>query len=99
VQTAPRPTRAEATDIANCVLDGADGFVLCAQTVRGSQPRATVATVAGICREAERVFDRASHFDRVMALADVRLLLPPRNTLWLTCTTWTLYWKASYWVV
>ena len=48
--TAPRPTRAEATDIANGVLDGVDGFLLGAETLRGKYPEATVRTIASICR-------------------------------------------------
>ena len=64
----PRPTRAEATDIANSVLDGADGFLLGAQTTRGACAVAAVRVVVGICREAERCFAFERHFERTMAL-------------------------------
>jgi Pyruvate kinase, barrel domain len=74
-QEAPRPTRAEATDIANSVLDGADAFILGAQTMRGHHPADTIRTVVGICREAEAQFDFEANYDRVTAaLSEVRAL-------------------------
>lgn len=61
--TAPRPTRAEATDVANAVLDGTDGVLLGAETLRGKYPGITVKTVLAICRQAEEVFDYSGHFE------------------------------------
>lgn len=47
----------EATDVANAVLDGVDGIVLGAETLRGLHPVLTVETVAKLCHAAERHFD------------------------------------------
>ena len=59
---ATRPTRAEATDVANAVLDGVDGFVLGAETVRGLYPIEVVQCVQSISVEAEKVFNHRRFF-------------------------------------
>lgn len=75
----PRPTRAEASDVANAIFDGSDLVMLSGETAVGKYPVKAVETMAAIIEEAEEHAAEWGHFDTGLS-AD----LSYENSLYLT---------------
>lgn len=59
----PRPTRAEASDVANAIFDGTDAVMLSGESANGSYPVEAAQTMAKICQSAEKNINYANLID------------------------------------
>ena len=92
--TAPTPTRAEVTDVANAVFDGTSAVMLSGETAIGDNPVAVVEAMARITRRAEREFDYEGWGERLGKQQMAGLHDAPMTTR-ITSAITAAAWRAS----
>ncbi|OGN61893.1 MAG: pyruvate kinase, partial [Chlamydiae bacterium RIFCSPHIGHO2_12_FULL_49_11] len=104
-----RPTRAEASDVANAIFDGTSAVMLSGETAAGKYPIQAVSMMDMIVQEAEREFDYIGFFEKSqkysthdipssIALAAVELSYSSEAASIVVCTNagQTIRWIAKY---
>lgn len=92
--TAPTPTRAEVTDVANAVFDGTSAVMLSAETAIGVNPVAALEAMSRITRRAEQEFDYEAWGTRMGRQQVIGLHSAP-TTVRITSAITAAAWRAS----
>ncbi len=69
MQTNPRPTRAEVSDVANAIMDGSDAIMLSGESAAGKYPEESVETMVRIAQKAEESLDYSKFYKNAVKTA------------------------------